>query len=171
MTLVDLNSGKTDLAIRYGSGIIRIFASSAFSARRSWPVCSRALRDSLPSNAGPADLKGHSLLHDDSVDNDPSCPTWPMWLRAAGVQRVDAGRGPRFSQSSLVLEAAALGQGFALAKATLAADDLAAVRLVRLFEISVPIAFAYYLVHAERVSRLPRVLAFREWIYEQVHRA
>jgi LysR family transcriptional regulator, glycine cleavage system transcriptional activator len=114
MTLVDLNSGKTDLAIRYGSGIIRIFASSAFSARRSLPVCSRALRDSLPSNAGPADLKGHSLLHDDSVDNDPSCPTWPMWLRAAGVQRVDAGRGPRFSQSSLVLEAAALGQGFAL---------------------------------------------------------
>jgi LysR family glycine cleavage system transcriptional activator len=63
-----------------------------------------------------------------------------------------------------------LGRVIALAKATLAADDLAAGRLVRLFEVSVPIALSYYLVYAERVTRSPRVVAFREWIHGQVRR-
>ena len=112
----------------------------------------------------------HTLLHDDSPDNDPSCPTWPMWLRAAGVHGVDGIRGPHFSQSSLVLEAAVLGRGVALAKATLAADDLAAGKVVRLFEMSVPLAFAYYLVYPESAGQSPKVTAFRQWLFEQVGR-
>lgn len=71
------------------------------------------------------------LLHDDSPDNDQSCPTWSMWLRAAGVEGLDATRGRRFGQSSFALEAAALGRGVALAKATIAAADLATGRVVR----------------------------------------
>jgi LysR family glycine cleavage system transcriptional activator len=93
-----------------------------------------------------------------------------MWLRAAGVQGVDATRGPRFSQSSLVLEAAVLGRGIALAKSTIAAADLAAGHVVRLFEMSVPLAFAYYLVYPQSVARAPKVQAFRTWLFEQVGR-
>ena len=57
----------------------------------------------------PEDLAGHVLLHDLSPDVDPSCPDWPMWLKARGVAGVDPRPGPRFSQSALVIEAAVDG--------------------------------------------------------------
>jgi LysR family glycine cleavage system transcriptional activator len=170
MPLVDLNEGNVDVAIRYGSGQYPGLRVERLLGEEIIPVCSPALRDGDRPLARPEDLVEHALLHDDSPDNDPSCPTWPMWLRAAGVQGVDAIRGPHFSQSSLVLEAAVLGRGVALAKATIAAADLAAGKVVRLFEMSVPLAFAYYLVSPESASQSPKVHAFRQWLFEQVGR-
>ena len=123
-------SGNVDVAIRYGSGQYPGLRVERLIGEEVIPVCSPALRDGDRPLARPEDLVEHALLHDDSPDNDPSCPTWPMWLRAAGVQGVDAIRGPHFSQSSLVLEAAVLGRGVALAKATIAAADLAAGKVV-----------------------------------------
>jgi len=170
MPLVDLHDGKVDLAIRYGAGQYPGHTVERLLGEEAIPVCSPALLAGERPLQGPEDLNQHSLLHDDSPDNDPSCPTWPMWLRAAGVHGVDATRGPRFSQSSLVLEAAVLGRGIALAKSTIAAADLAAGRVVRLFEMSVPLAFAYYLVYPQNASRVAKVTAFRTWLFEQVGR-
>jgi LysR family glycine cleavage system transcriptional activator len=112
----------------------------------------------------PEALAQHVLLHDDSPDNDESCPTWAMWLKAAGVDGVDASRGPRFNQSSLVIEAAMLGKGVALAKATLATADLKAGRLVKPFEGSAPVDFAYYMVCPKAKLNLPKVAVFRDWL-------
>ncbi|MEA2780410.1 MAG: LysR family transcriptional regulator, glycine cleavage system transcriptional activator [Rhodospirillaceae bacterium] len=168
MPLVDLHDGKVDLAIRYGAGQYAGLRVERLLGEEAIPVCSPALYDGPNPLRRPEDLRHHTLLHDDSPDNDPSCPTWSMWLRAAGVHGIDAMRGPHFSQSSLVLEAAALGRGVALAKATIAATDLSAGRVVRLFEMSVPLAFAYYLVYSETTSRSPGVIAFRQWLLEQV---
>jgi len=103
---------------------------------------------------------------------DLSCPTWHMWLRAAGQADVDFNRGPRFTQSSLVLEAAIHGRGIALAKATLAEADLRAGRLVRLFgrQTETPIDFAYYLVGPQRKFALPKVRAFVDWLRQEATR-
>jgi LysR family glycine cleavage system transcriptional activator len=170
MPIVDLRDGSIDVAIRYGSGQYPGLRVERLLGEEVIPVCSLALRDGERPLGRPQDLMEHTLLHDDSPDNDPSCPTWPMWLRAAGVHGVDGIRGPHFSQSSLVLEAAVLGRGVALAKATIAADDLAAGKVVRLFEMSVPLAFAYYLVYPESAGQSPKVTAFRQWLFEQVGR-
>ena len=96
MPLVDLNDGNVDVAIRYGSGQYPGLRVERLIGEEVIPVCSPALRDGDRPLARPQDLVEHALLHDDSPDNDPSCPTWPMWLRAAGVQGVDAIRGPAF---------------------------------------------------------------------------
>lgn len=170
MLLANLGDGTVDLAIRYGSGQYPGLVVERLLAEEIYPVCSPALRDGPNPIRTPADLVHHTLLHDDSPDNDPSCPNWPMWLKAAGVEGVDATRGPHFGQSSFVLEAAALGRGVALAKATIAAADLASGRVVRLFEMSIPLAFAYYLVYPEAKSAWPKVAAFRSWLLEQTGR-
>jgi LysR family transcriptional regulator, glycine cleavage system transcriptional activator len=170
MPLVDLNDGSVDVAIRYGSGQYPGLRIERLLGEEVFPVCSPELFDTGRPLSTPQDLAELTLLHDDSPDNDPSCPTWPMWLRAAGVHGIDATRGPHFSQSSLVIEAAVLGRGIALAKSTIAAADLAAGRIRRLFEVSVPLAFAYYLVYTESASQSPKVAAFREWLFEQVGR-
>ena len=115
-----------------------------------------------------ADLAGHTLLHDDSPDNDPSCPGWDHWLCAAGHTEIDASRGPRFNQASLVLESAVLGRGVALAKSALAEADIRAGRLVRLFSTEVPVNFAYYLLAPKAKLNLPKVSFFRDWLFSQV---
>jgi LysR family glycine cleavage system transcriptional activator len=113
---------------------------------------------------GPEDLVAVTLLHDGSPDADDSCPDWAMWLTARGIKGVDGARGPRFNQSSLVIESAVNGRGVALAKRALAQADLDAGRLVTPFDISTAVDFAYYLVHPKAKGRLRQVKAFAGWI-------
>ena len=83
---------------------------------------------------------------------------------ARGIRTVDGARGPRFNQSSLVIEAAANGRGIALAKRTLAQADLDSGRLVIPFEAATAVDFAYYVVHPKAKGRLPQVKAFVNWL-------
>jgi LysR family glycine cleavage system transcriptional activator len=51
-----------------------------------------------------------------------------------------------------------------LAKATLAAADLAAGRIVKLADIDQPVEFAYYLVYPAERRQSAKCNAFREWV-------
>src|SRR6185295_14653363 len=104
MALADFESEDIDCAIRYGAGRYPGLVTEKLMAESVVPVCSPTLLKDKKSLRTPADLKSFTLLHDDSPDQDPSCPDWRMWLRAAGVEEIDARRGLRFNQSSLVLE-------------------------------------------------------------------
>jgi LysR family glycine cleavage system transcriptional activator len=130
------------------------------------PVVSPELLATTPL-AAPGDLAHHILLHDGSPDADESCPDWTMWLAARGVRDIDGARGPRFNQSSLVIEAAVGGRGVALAKRALAQADLDAGRLITPFDIATAVDFAYYVVHPKAKGRLPQVKAFVSWLVAQ----
>ena len=166
MELTDFASGEVDLAIRYGAGRYPGLEVTRLMQETVIPVAAPALLDSQPLN-DLADLAHQVLLHDGSPDADDSCPDWTMWLAARGVKGVDGARGPRFNQSSLVIEAAVGGRGVALAKRTLAQADLDAGRLVAPFQIATAVDFAYYLVHPKTKGRLPQVKAFITWITAQ----
>jgi LysR family glycine cleavage system transcriptional activator len=161
--LVDLTAGEVDVAIRYGAGRYAGLEVRRLLGETVIPVISPALLEEQPL-ASPDDLTNQVLLHDGSPDLDDSCPDWPMWLAARGVRGVDGRRGPRFNQSSLVIEAALNGRGVALAKRTLAQADLEAGRLVAPLQIATAVDFAYYLVHPKAKGRLPQVKAFISWI-------
>lgn len=166
MEVVDFATGEVDLAIRYGSGrypgleVMRLLSETVI------PVASPELLAHNPLN-DPADLANHILLHDGSPDADDSCPDWAMWLAARGIKNVDGNRGPRFNQSSLVIEAAVNGRGVALAKQTLAQADIDAGRLIAPLQIATAVDFAYYVVHPKTKGRLPQVKAFVSWLQEE----
>jgi LysR family glycine cleavage system transcriptional activator len=163
MELVDFSAGEVDLAIRYGAGRYPGLEAIRLMNETVIPVASPQLLATNPLNE-PADLTRHILLHDGSPDADDSCPDWLMWLAARGVKGVDGNRGPRFNQSSMVIEAAVGGRGIALAKRTLAQDDLDAGRLVSPLQIATAVDFAYHVVHPKAKGRLPQVKAFVNWI-------
>lgn len=167
MQLVDFAREDIDVAVRYGAGNYPNLKVERFMAERVFPVCSRKLLEGSEGLTSPAKLKFHTLLHDDSPDDDDTCPDWRMWLKAAGITDVDPSRGPRFNQSGLVLEAAVLGAGVALAKETLAQGDLDAKRLIRPFDISVAVDFAYYLVCPPERASLPKVQLFMDWLKQE----
>ncbi|WP_293465410.1 LysR substrate-binding domain-containing protein, partial [Phenylobacterium sp.] len=163
MDLVDLNAGEVDLALRYGAGRYPGLEVKRLVSEAVIPVISPELIKEHPLET-PEDLAHHTLLHDGSPEIDDSCPDWPMWLAARGLRGIDGHRGPRFNQSSLVIEAAANGRGVALAKRTLAQADLDAGRLVAPLQMAQAVDFAYYLVHPKAKGRLPQVKAFIGWI-------
>lgn len=165
--LVDFAREDVDLAIRYGPGRYPGLEVRHLLPESVEVVCSPQLLAGQHPLETPAGLKFHTLLHDDNPEQDPTCPDWRMWLRAAGIADVDWTRGPRFNQSSLVLEAALSGRGVALAKSTLARADLAAGRLVNPFGGSSPVEFAYYVVVPPPKAKLPKVVMFREWLAQE----
>ncbi len=164
MALTDFHSDGVDLAIRYGAGRYPDLHCERLLEETVFPVCSPKLLKGKQRLDAVSALKDQTLLHDDSPDDDPSCPSWTMWLKAAGASDIDGTRGPRFNQSSLVVEAAALGRGVALAKASLAAADLAEGRLIKPFGTAVPVDFAYWLVCPEPKLALRKVALFADWL-------
>ena len=132
-----------------------------------FPACSPQLLEAGPPLRTPDDLRHHALIHDQAVDRDPLAPTWAMWLKAAGVTGDPASGGLTFSVGYMALDAAIAGHGVALAYSTIAAADLAAGRLIRLFSLALPDLFAYYIVTAPGALERPKVRAFRDWLRQE----
>jgi LysR family glycine cleavage system transcriptional activator len=104
------------------------------------PVACAEMAERL-QEAAAAEVVRLPLLH----DRDPQV-SWRRWCSAMGVDPNDARSGSRLSSSALVLRAAELGLGIALARRRLAEEALADRRLVELRHLAVPIGTAYWLV-------------------------
>ncbi len=162
--LADFAGGDVDVSIRYGRGEYPGMRADWLMTEDIFPVCSAALLEDPHGLRDPRDLEHQVLLHDDGHGD------WRTWLLAAGVDRVDPARGPIFTDSSMLIEAAMAGQGVALARGVLAADELAAGRLVRPFTLSLPTEYAYYLVCPRNTAEQPKIAAFREWLLGEARR-
>lgn len=173
--LVDFARDNVDIAIRYGRGRYAGLAAERLIADDYVPVSSPALRRGPPPLRTPADLKRHTLLHEEDAlrqDNlgEATAIGWREWLKAAGVEGIDASRGPIFSHSSMVLQAAINGEGVALGRTALIAEDLAARRLVKPFELELKVPLAYYIVAPQQALERPKVRAFRDWLRAEAGR-
>ncbi|HEV2558602.1 MAG TPA: transcriptional regulator GcvA [Microvirga sp.] len=164
-TITDFNREDVDVAIRYGLGQYPGLASELLLKETFFPVCSPALLDAgEPPLRTADDLRHHTLLHEDVDPVIHQYLDWRRWLEAAGVEGVDLRRGPRFTHTYLALQAAAGGQGVALATSVLIGNDLATHRLVQPFGPEVPGLHSYHLVCPPSALAYPKVQAFRAWI-------
>ncbi len=161
---VSLESGNVQAAIRYGTGSFPDLHAVKLFEEHVFPVCSPALMQGERGLRTLADLRRHTLLHLEWMSADGTFPDWAAWLRAAGVNDVDVARGLRFTSHSLVLQAAAQGQGIALASTPLADDDLAAGRLVAPFDRALTTNWGYYFVSLPEFAASHKVRAFRDWL-------
>ena len=92
---------------------------------------------------------------------------WPLWLAAAGLERVNPARRLRFYDYLMALAAAIGGQGLLLGYSGYVDAELAAGLLVQPFEPWVPTGKGYYLVYRKERLSDPRVRAFRDWLREE----
>ena len=158
--LIDFQRDDVDIGIRYGAGEWPNVISEKLFSEDLFPVCSPALLDGAIPLRKPADLAHHMLLQDAGMD-------WRTWLIAAGIGDIELHFGTSFIDSSLALQAAMAGQGVALGRMALVADDLAAGRLVRPFQISLPSNFAYYIVCSVHTGESPKIKAFSDWLKDE----
>jgi LysR family glycine cleavage system transcriptional activator len=166
LRLVDFAREDFDVAVRMGRGNYPGLRVNALFGEVMFPVCSPRLLAGPKPLRRPEDLRHHVLLHDvDVLASSAAAPqAWRLWLERAGVRGVDVERGPVFEDSAMLLDAAIEGQGVALGRSALVAADLAAGRLVRPFDISLPFELTHYLVCPEATADRPRIAAFRAWL-------
>ena len=166
--LVDLGHSRVDIGIRYGSGNYPGLVAERLFNDEIFPVYSPRLLKGRRPLKQPGDLKGLPLIHTEWTPETGHWPGWSDWLRAAGVTTgVNVGKGARFSDGALVIQAALSGQGVALGSKALALEHLAAGRLVRPFQLSLVTDFAYYIVCAKSRAEDPDLLAFRRWVLSE----
>ncbi len=158
--MVDFTRENVDMAIRYGHGDWPGVFVEPLMVEEMFPVCAPSLLQSGPPLNTPADLKHHMLLHDDMrVD-------WRMWLMAAGEPDIDTTRGLSYQHSNLVVQAAEQGDGVALARSVLVSNSLATGRLVKPFDLALPVNYAYYVVCPLGSEKRPKIKEFRMWLAE-----
>lgn len=127
-----------DAGLRYGAGDWSGLAATLLATERLFPVCAPDYANRLGLRA-PADL-GHATLLRHVRQH------WQPWFGEAGVAIDEPRDGPLYEDAGLLLEAAAAGEGVALARGLLVARDLASGRLVAPFPTKVGDQSAYYLV-------------------------
>ncbi len=167
-SVVDFTRDDFDMGIRFGRGEYPGLRVDLLMRDRVFPVCSPELLVGPHPLSTPADLKHHTLLHEQAAPGE--IPGWREWLRAVGLSGINPDRGPVYSHASLVLQAAMDGQGVALARDSLAALDLEARRLVQPFGPTLPSSFSCFLVSLPASADRPKVKAFRDWLFDEAGR-
>ncbi len=158
---VDFAREDIDLAVRHGDGHWTGLDVVRLSSEELFAVCSPKLLAGRNRVRKASDLLRFPLLHlDDRKD-------WTRWLEAAGIADAKVIHGPVLNRASMVIDAAAEGQGIALARTTLAAWDLLNGRLVRPFAQSLRLSRTYWIVCPKATAAIPKIAKCREWLLAQ----
>lgn len=158
VSVVDFDAEPIDAAVRFGPGNWRsVIAEHLFD-------------DWLTPVASPELLKRHGTptlkeLGSWPLLSDPS-DRWSIWFKRFG------GTAPKryvanFSDSEMLLRAAAEGIGIALGRMTLAQALMDAGRVVTLSECRLKSDFSHYLVYPPRSAEHPGLKSFRAWLLKE----
>jgi LysR family glycine cleavage system transcriptional activator len=159
--LIDFAREDVDIGIRFGNGRYPGLHVVPMFKPKEIVVASPALLERGPPLKTFADLRNHTLLHDDSHRS------WIHWLEAAGVKGVNARRGIICGDRNSMLQAALDGQGVGIASEVFAALELAAGRLVKVFETEVTAEYAIFAVCLPRRLNDPMVSAALDWLLRE----
>jgi LysR family transcriptional regulator, glycine cleavage system transcriptional activator len=159
---VDFTTEDVDVAVRHGDGDWPgLDAVRLCDSEQLFPVCSpRFMAERLGKGAW-ADVLKLPLLHLDSNKD------WLRWFDAAGVSEAQPKHGLVLNRASMLIDAAADGQGIALARTTLAAWDLINGRLVKPFAVSLPLSKTYWIVCPKAAPTQGKITTFSDWLVQE----
>jgi len=161
--LIDFSRDDVDAAIRFGFGKYPGLHVELLLEEIFFPACAPHFNGgNLPKT--PADLANFPLMRSDDQ-------LWRQWFDAAGLTDwPEPTRGVLYQDSSNLLQGALDGQGIALTRRALATQEIAAGRLVRLFDIDGPSPWQYFFVCPPHLRHTARVQAFHDWIFAEATR-
>lgn len=161
---VDLNDGQVDAAIRYGPGHYRDVSSERIIDETVTPVCSPGF---LEEHNGLTEIKALSncvLLHEYRMQAN-----WEAWFAMAGDKNFRCHQGPLWTLGSMATDAALRGEGVALGRSVLIADDVAAGRLVAPFpQHRLKAERGYDLVYRSDNQDSFKIRMLRQWLSEEM---
>lgn len=160
-TDVDLAKAGLDVAVLRGRGAWADAHAHRLFAEMVAVVAAPALTggDPLPD---PSAYQRFPL-----IQNAHRPDSWLRWMEARGLERTDTIAGPRFAQTSMVIEAARSGMGLAVVPTVMIEQDLADGRLHLVLGPPVPSGLSYFVVHPLSLGVSKPVLDFRDWLLRE----
>ena len=158
--LANFDAEDVDLAIRLGKGPWPPLVCEPFLDDEYFPVASPKMNGGkLPKE--PKDLIRVRIMREER-------DYWQRWFLAAGIALDEPLAGPFFNDSTYSLQAAARGEGVALARRSIVGEDLRRGTLKRLFKVSVPMQERYWFVSPKARATAPKVKAFKDWVKSEL---
>ncbi|VVE81377.1 transcriptional regulator GcvA [Pandoraea sputorum] len=166
--LSHFQADAVDLAVRYGRPpfggglVVEPLFEEAQVAVASPAVIAAAGHPGKTDGSGrPGSLRGHALLHD-------AHNAWPQFLDLTlPTAQMSEAKNVRFNQTALAIDAAVAGQGLALAHRDFVAADIAAGRLVRLFDTELRTGAGFYIVYPRRTRHAAQIADVHEWLLRE----
>lgn len=164
---VDFTRDDVDIAVRSALRQPTNVYSRLLMHEDVFPVCAPSLLNRAPLRR-LQDLAHFTLIHDVHIGTAELALSWSNWFTGLPSLPLDPGRGLKFSDSIMTIEAAVMGLGVALGRTSIVGDHLAAGRLVRPLAISRRNEHALFTVVPEAAAHLPKVRAFTTWLEQEV---
>lgn len=175
---VDLSTSDVDLALRYArpeqmnGSALRLFGEQITPVASPWLLQHQAIHNI-------SDLRKCTLIELGDIDKSPQLEwlSWQRWLNQFATEsatershrktspELAAQRWLYFNYAYQNAQAALAGQGVALARLPLVAENLSRGDLIEVLpETRLQTPMAYWLVTAPRTALRPEVVAFCEWL-------
>lgn len=156
--VVDLSSGKADMAIRFGAGGWQNVRYRKLMDELLFPVCSPRLLADGPRIMSPDDLCIYPMLHCSRRD------LWGEWIRESRAKKLSLSQGIQLNDYNVALEMALSGKGIAMGRKALVHRYLEEGQLVCPWPLSVQSMYGYFAVfptHCEHDLNTKSVL---DWL-------
>jgi LysR family transcriptional regulator, glycine cleavage system transcriptional activator len=158
-----LGSDPVDFRVSYGHRIRQYQHSALLFTDQVVPVCAPALLGGAVL-ADPRDIVHYPLIGIDWMGEFLPPPGWPQWFATQGLPVGRVAPGMSFSLSSVAIDAAVSGRGFALGQLSMIAADLAAGRLIAPFDHRLPLPEPYFLAWDMAALDRPLGRALQSWL-------
>lgn len=161
---VSLESLNIDVAVLRGRGAWEDAHAYHLMSETVAVVAAPSL---IPKDAklSPADYNKYPLIQNAHRPN-----SWLQWLDVKGLSRAKNISGPRFAQTSMVIEAARAGMGLAVVPTLMIRELLADESLHMPFGPEVPSGLSYFVVYPLKLGVSKPVLDFRDWVLAEARK-
>lgn len=168
MSSVELVSSFTasdgDVGLRYGLGDYLGMSSDLIIQDELILVAAPGRFKELEHSQNLGSLADCPLLLDRHPMVIAGYPSWEQYLGDAGVHDVSNLQLREYSQQWMSIEAAICGEGIALVKSCLVANDLQAGSLIRIGSNKLLLKSGYHLVHLPEMREDKVVRSFGKWL-------
>jgi LysR family glycine cleavage system transcriptional activator len=161
---VDLAAEAADFDISYGpiftdSGVVTL----PFPKEPLAVMCAPSLVERGHSINTPADLQYHTL-----IQSEVNLISWRDWAKQHDVVDLNLKQGPRFDRSFMAISAAVDGVGVVLESRLLVERELANGKLILPLGTDPALLIFHRLLYLQSKAHLPKMVAFKEWLFEQL---
>lgn len=165
MAVRDLVRDGIDLAIRY-EPLGRDTDEPLFGESMQ-PVCSPSLLRDGPALATPQDLRHHTLIQMNTLDDSGPPMDWAQWLQSVGLPELEPASVLSFNSYGETIGAAVAGHGVALGRRPLVDGLLRNGQLVAPLPAALASPRVYAVVLSPATGARPAVQALAHWLRQQ----
>lgn len=174
MQIVDLDRSDADIALRFGVPSDDSLVTHRLFDEQLCAFCSPSLAKGPPGINRLQDLERVTLLRWDLsqfewASNTRKWNSWKHWLAQIGASHITPGKGLRFNDYNLAVQAAIAGQGIVLGSWPILQSLVEANLLITPFPETAITGIGYDLVTTKKALDRDEVRSFLEWINEEVH--